>query len=104
MKQYEVNITDEAASDMKHIFEYVSAAAASSAMAEKLYVRLAYAIRRLNQFPERCPVIRRIRNIEVRGLVEDNYLICYIVREDTVTVVGVLYGASDIIERIGKRI
>lgn len=36
-------------------------------------------------------------------MIVDNYMVCYIVDEETVTITDVLYGASDIHNRLNDR-
>ena len=105
MKKYEVNITDDALSDMEGIYDYIAYSLYSMDSAIRQYDRIANAILTLKTFPKRIPLVsfEPERSLGLRKLVIDNYLICYVVDDDTVTVTDVLYGASDIKSRISER-
>lgn len=102
MDKYEVKITDNALSDMEKIYNYIATDLLSSANAIGQYNRIADAILSLEVFPKRYPLFEtepeHSRNL--RKMSVDNYLVCYIADETSVTVTNVLYGASDIHEKL----
>lgn len=53
-------------------------------------------------FPERCPLLdsQPEHDLGMRRLLVDNYSAVYVAGEDTVTVLRVLYSASDILSRL----
>lgn len=97
MKKYKIRITDEALSDMTAIHDYISNGLKSPENAMGQYNRIADAILSLDSFPDRfaCFEMEPERSWGVRKLVVDNYLVCYIVDANTVTVLSVIYGASN---------
>ena len=74
MDKYVVNITDRALADMEKIYNYI---------ANELLA------------PE--------RSWNMRHMVIDNYLVCYMVDQGVVTVTDVLYGASNVHARLLER-
>ena len=69
------------------------------------YNRIAEAILSLNTFPQRYPLfdLEPEHSWKIRKMVVDNYLVCYIVDSDKVTVTDVLYGASNVHNRLNRR-
>ena len=102
MKQYKVQITDKALADMEAIYEYIAAVLGAPETAMKQSDWIADGIESLNVFPERCKLFDSPaeRELGMRQLRVDNYSAVYVVDEDTVTVLRVLYGASDLSARL----
>ena len=98
MTRYEVNITDEAQRDMESIYDYIAQELQVTDTAMNQYNRIAEAILSLDEFPERYELFKLEpeRTMGIRRMIVDNYMVCYIVDEETVTITDVLYGASDI--------
>ncbi len=105
MGQYEVCITDEALSDMESIYDYIAYSLQSPENAKGQYDRIANAILALETFPKRFPLFdfEPEKSWGLRKMNVDNYLVCYIVDDDRVTVTDVLYGASDVNGRLEDR-
>lgn len=102
MKQYEVKITNKALADMEAIYDYIADHFQAPDTAMKQYGRIAEGIQSLEVFPERC---RRFeskpeRDMGLRQLLVDNYSVIYVIEEDAVIVLRILYSASDIIARL----
>ena len=96
---YQVNITDEAAQDLRAIFEYIAFELLSVENAENQLNRLQKEIQSLDEMPE------RYRRYEVepwyslgdRRFPVDNYCVFYLPNQETqvVDIIRVLYGRSD---------
>ena len=102
MKQYIVEITDVALTDMEQLYNYIAYVLLAPENAMGQYNRIAAEILKLDVFPERF----RIMDSEpehskgIRRMLVDNYSVFYIIKEDKVIVTDVLYSASDIEERL----
>ena len=102
MKQYRVLITDEALNDMESIYEYIAEELLAPDTAMGQYNRIADAIETLDQMLERIKLMESEpeKTRGLRKLIVDNYAVFFIVEDDTVIVTNVLYGASDIENRL----
>ena len=100
-----VEITQTALGDMEGIYDYIADVLLAPENAMGQYNRIADAILTLESNPERCPVFEAEpeRSWRMRRMVIDNYLVCYIVDPDKVTVTDVLYGASNVHARLKTR-
>lgn len=102
MKQYTVEITDEALADMEQLYNHIAFVLLAPENAMGQYNRIADGILKLDVFPERI----RIMDSEpehskgIRRMPIDNYSVFYIIKDDRVIVTDVLYSASDIEERL----
>ncbi|NBH82871.1 type II toxin-antitoxin system RelE/ParE family toxin [bacterium C-53] len=98
MKQYKVEITDKALADMKEIYNYIAIQLQAPENAIGQYNRIAKAIEELNRFPEKVRLMEseQERTMELRQLVVDNSSVFYVVKNERVIVMRVLYSASDI--------
>ena len=98
MKQYTVEITDEALADMEHIYNHIAYVLLAPENAMGQYNRIADEIIKLDVFPERF----RIMDSEpehskgIHRMLVDNYSVFYVIKDDRVIVTDVLYSASDI--------
>lgn len=106
MKTYKVKISNLALRDMEDIYRYISENLASPATAMKQYDRIAEAIESLNVFPERFQVMDIVPRLskDVRQVIIDRYSAIYTVGEDTVTIIRVLYSASDLAAKLQNRL
>lgn len=102
MKEYSVKITRRALADMDMIYDYIAQSLQVPDTAAKQYDRIADSIMSLNIFPERCKLFdsQPERDMGLRQLLVDNYSVIYVVEDDVVTVLRVLYSASDICARL----
>ena len=102
MKYYKIRITDEALNDMESIYEYIAEEFLASDTAMGQYNRIAGAIETLDQMPERIKIMESEpeKTRGLRKLIVDNYAVFFFVIDDTVIVTNVLYGASDIENRL----
>ena len=106
MKKYKVKISSLALRDMEEIYGYISEQLGSPTTAMKQHERIAEAIESLNVFPERFQVIDMIpkQSKDVRQVIVDHYSAIYAIEADTVTVLRVLYSASDLSARLQGRL
>lgn len=102
MKEYRVKITSRALQDMEAIYQYIAVNLSTPSTAMKQYNRIAQGIESLSTFPERYPLMRSEAEHRkgIRQIIIDHYSAFYIVHEDEVTVIRVLYSASDISTRL----
>lgn len=102
MKQYVVEITDEALADMEQLYNYIFYVLRAPESAIGQYNRIADEILKLDTFPERFRILdsEPEHSKEIRRMVVDNYSVFYVIKEDRVIVTDVLYTASDIENRL----
>ncbi len=101
MKQYKVQITDKALSDMEEIYNYIAEQLHAPEAAIGQYNRIADAIETLNKFPERAKLMdTEERMLGLRQMPVDNFFVFFHIREKRVIVTNVLYSASDIAKRL----
>ncbi len=102
MTHYKIHITDEALNDMESIYEYIAEELLAPDTAMGQYNRIADAIETLDQMPERIKLMESEpeRTRGLRRLIVDNYAVFFIIADDVVIVTNVLYGASDIENRL----
>ncbi len=102
MKQYTVEITNEALADMEQIYNHIAYALQTPENAMDQYNRIADAILTLDTLAERIHIMESVqeRKREIRRLLVDNYSVFYVIQEDKVIVTNVLYSASDIERRL----
>lgn len=102
MREYQVKVTDHALADMEMIYTYVAECLQAPDTALKQYERIADGILSLSTFPERCRLFdsQPERDMGFRMLTIDNYAAVYVIEDSSVTVLRVLYSASDINARL----
>ncbi|MGL5513977.1 MAG: type II toxin-antitoxin system RelE/ParE family toxin [Sporomusa sp.] len=98
MKQYLVQITDEALRDMENLYNHIALKLSAPENAVGQYNRIADEILKLDVLPERFKVIDINLGSakEIRRMPVDNYSVFYVIKDDTVIITDVLYSASDI--------
>ena len=98
MKQYKVQATDKALADMEEIYNYIAIQLQAPENAIGQYNRIAQAIEEFNIFPEKVRLMEseKERTMGLRQLVLDNYSVLYMIENERVIVMRVLYSASDI--------
>lgn len=98
MKQYKVQITDKALADMEEIYNYIAIQLQAPENAIGQYNRIAKAIEELNLFPEKVKLMESEpeRTMGLRQLLVDHYSVFYVIKNERVIVMRVLYSASDI--------
>ena len=102
MREYKVKVTDHALADMDMIYDYIAKNLQAPDTAMKQYERIADGILSLSTFPERYALFdsQPEHDLGFRKLMVDNYAAIYVVEGSTVTVLRVLYSASDINARL----
>ena len=102
MKQYSVKITVKALVDMDAIYGYIAETLLEPETAMKQYDRIVTAIESLCSLPERHPLLdaQPECDLGMRRLLIDNYVVIYVVLENTVTVLRVFYSSSDFVSRL----
>jgi toxin ParE1/3/4 len=102
MNPYNVQITDRALADMQEIYDYIAVTLLAPETAMGQYNRIADAIESLDHVPGRCRLFEcePERSLGIRLLPVDNYAVIYTVDESNVTILRVLYSASDVITRL----
>jgi plasmid stabilization system protein ParE len=105
MEKFEVEITKEAYRDMEKIYDYIAIKLQAPENALGQYNRIADAILTLAFNPERFALFdsEPEHSWRIRRMVVDNYLVCYIVDPGVVTVTDVVFGASNVHERLMER-
>lgn len=98
MKHFNVLITEQALTQMEAIYRYISEELESPENALNQYNRISDAILSLETFPDRFHRISTT-NLSFKDLHRmniDNYATFYLVRNNQVIIVVVLYGHSDV--------
>ena len=105
MVKYRVDITDEALGDMELLYEYIAFKLLAPENAMEQYNRIADAILTLDSYPERFGLFEcePEHSIGIHKMIVDNYVVCYVIDPEVVTVTNVIYSASDIHKRLKKR-
>ena len=105
MEKYIVDITDDALKDMEALYEYIAIKLQAPENAMGQYDRIADAILTLDSFPDRYGLFEcePEHSLGIRRMVVDNYLVCYVIDPEVVTVTDVLYGGSDVHKRLQER-
>ena len=96
MKQYKVQITDKALVDMEEIYNYIAIQLQAPENAIGQYNRIAKAIEELKMFPEKVRLMEseQERAMGVRQLAVENYSFFYVIENESVIVMRVLYSAE----------
>lgn len=102
MKQFKIQITDKALSDMEEIYNYIAKQLQAPEAAMGQYNRIADAIETLDTFPERMKLMESEEEhaLRLRQMPVDNFFVFFHIREELVIITNVLYSASDISKRL----
>lgn len=102
MKQFTVQITDKALEDMQEIYDYIAKQLQSPENAMRQYNRIADAIEGLSVLPQRIMIMKSEpeHSMGLRQLVIDNFSAFYLIEDNRVIVIRVLYSSSDISKRL----
>ena len=93
MKHYNVEITNEALTDMEQLYDHIASVLQSSENAMNQYNRIADAILTLDTLAERFHIMESEpgKSKEMRRLLVDNYSIFFVIMGDKFIVTDVLY-------------
>ena len=102
MKNYAVKITDRALAHIENIYDHIANVLLSRENAAAQYNRITKAILKLDVLPERFELVNfePERSMGIRRMTVDNYSVFFVAIGNTVTVIDVLYSASDIESRM----
>jgi len=102
MKEYEVFLSSKADDDIESIYTYIAVNLLSPEAAANQYDRIVDAILSLSVMPTRIKLMdsEPERAKGIRAMPVDNYVVFFVIRVDTVYVTRVLYGASNISQRL----
>ena len=103
---YKVEISTQAETDLRGIFEYISYELGSVQNASKQLDRLEKCILSLNQMPQRYHLYEKEpwKSLGLRVVPVDNYCVFYIPNNEmsVVTIIRVMYGGRDIETQLDK--
>lgn len=95
---YSVQLTEQARQDLRDIYEYIAFSLLEPGIAEKLIHRIMNNLDSLKEMPERFPLYQeepwKSRNLRRMNI--GNYSSFYIVTENAVQVIRIMYGGRDI--------
>lgn len=96
MKQYTVEITDEALADMEQLYNHIAYTLRAPENAIGQYDRIADEILKLDTLPERFRIMdsEPEHSKQIRRMLVDNYSVFYVIKMDRVIVTAVLYSGS----------
>lgn len=102
MKQYAVEITNEALADMEQLYNHIAYVLRAPENAMGQYNRIAEEILKLDKFPERFRIVDSEPECSrgMRRMLVDNYSVFFVIEEDRVIVTDVLFSASDLESRL----
>jgi len=105
MKHYDVLISNKAYEDMEAIYQYIAKTLLEPIIAAKQYNRIVEAILTLEKMPERIRLMysEPERSKGLRPLIVDNYTIFFVIRDEIVYIVRILYSASNISKRLSEK-
>ncbi|MCF6094364.1 type II toxin-antitoxin system RelE/ParE family toxin [Microaerobacter geothermalis] len=99
MSAYIIQITEPAEKDLFEIGSYISKELLEPETAKKVISKIAKGIYSLEELPLRNALVtdERLAQKGIRKIMVDNYIVFYIVNEEskTVTIIRILYGRRD---------
>lgn len=102
MKDYNVIILPQAETDLDEIYNYIANTIQEPGIASNQKNRILDQIRKLNQFPKRCPLFKSEPwySQGLRYLIVDNYLAVYKIVEEseTIAIITIVYAKRNIFE------
>lgn len=103
MSEYSVEISPSALEDLRAIQTYIATELGSPIAAEKTVQRMLDVLKGLERLPLRNRALTTLDNgQELRRAKSDNFLALYTVINNTVYVLGIVYGKSDVERRISR--
>ena len=99
MMEYSLEITDRAQHDLREIYNYIAESLMEPTTANKQLERIEEGILSLKHMPLRIAMEQNesLKQRNLRKLIIDNYLVFFLVNEETntVSIVRILYGRRD---------
>jgi len=91
MGKYNIRIYKSAIRDLEDIVEYINTLSQDAAIHQ--YDNIIQKIESLNEMTERCPLLKdtQLRLKGYRGLVVDNYIVFYVVKNNIVQIRRIIY-------------
>ena len=98
MKSYKLEYTDDFKNDMSRTLAYISNTLGNPQAADRLLSEVETAILKRLQMPLAFEPVQsmRNRNVVFYRIYVGNYVVYYVVEDDTMTVTHLIYGARDI--------
>jgi len=95
---YKVSLTDQAKQDLRGIYEHIAFTLLEPDIAKSLVTRIIDGLKSLRTMPERCPIYQDEpwKSRELRRLNIGNYGAFYLVADNVVQVIRIMYGGRDI--------
>ena len=97
MYNYDIQYSKESKQDLIEIKKYIKEILQEPETSHKLITRIRKEIETLKANPEIYAIIDEdmIRNLEIRKLIIDNYIVFYRIKKDKIQIVRVMYGRRD---------
>ncbi|GGP11935.1 MULTISPECIES: type II toxin-antitoxin system RelE/ParE family toxin [Oceanobacillus] len=94
--KYIVKIAPKAVKDLDEIYKYISGNLYNQDAADKLINKIELKIKRLGIFPFSCELVADdiLKDKGYRKLIVENYIVFYLIKDKSVFVMRVLYGAQ----------
>ena len=95
---YKVQLTEEAKQDLFDIYEYIAFSLLEPETAKNIKNKIVDGLNSLNEMPGRHPIYQEEpwKSRELRRINIGNHCGFYLVRENTVQVIRIVYGGRDI--------
>ena len=95
---YKMSLTVQAKQDLRSIYEHIAFTLLEPGVAKNLVKRILDALKTLRTIPERCPIYqdKPWKSRELRRLNIGNYSAFYLVADNVVQVIRIMYGGRDI--------
>lgn len=105
MKQYRIEISDGAGSNLVAIYDHIAYMLRSPENAKKQYLRLEDGILSLKEMPERIKLVNfePERSRGLRRLLVDHYSVFFVIEDETVIITNILYSSSDVEQRLKRK-
>ncbi len=77
MNNYSVYLTESFEEEFRNIIFYIHSILKEPIISQKIYIKILNHLYSLNTFPERYPRIENLKNLNIRKLHIDNYIVIY---------------------------
>ena len=105
MKHYKVIVADEAVDDLESIYHYIAEVLFAPDAAEHVYNSLIEAMGSLKEMPDRIRImdLKTKSGQVLRKVNVGKYAIIFTIRKETVSIINIFYGASDIDNKLDNK-